>query len=333
MGSSEPAAPPADSPLARITERLHRRLAGRRRALAAVMLALAAAAGLVASRATVREDLGALLPDDRSAVGRDFALFSGTPLARTVVVALVAQPGAAAGALDEAAERVETTLGPPLFSARPAPPDPAGVAALLPRALQVMAEPADLERLAALGRRDIAEKLTVAYETLLSPQGIAAKALLRSDPLGVAGAILERVKPPGLSPEGGGRRQSGRDGRSLLLTLDTPVPMTDFGRARELEGLLGKAAAGLPPGVALHAVSGHRYTLANSQTIRGDLATIITVSSLAIFGIYLWFLRSRLALFVFLVPATVLLLATAGISLLPGGVFAITLGFGGVLLG
>ncbi len=334
MDSSEPGALPADSPLARIAERLHRRLVGRRRALVVAMLALVAAAGLVAARATVREDLGAMLPDDRSAVGRDFALFSGTPLARTVLVALVAQPGAAAGALDEAAGRVEATLGPPLFSPRPAPPDPAQVAALLPRALQVMAEPGDLERLAALGPREVAERLTAAYETLLSPQGIGAKAFLRSDPLGIAAPIMGRIRPLGISPESGeGQRQTGRDGRSLLLTLQSPVPMTDFGRAREIEGLLGKAAAALPPGVAMHPVSGHRYTVANAEAIRGDLAVILTVSSLAIFGIYLWFLRSRLAVFVFLVPMTVLLLATAGISLLPGGVFAITLGFGGVLLG
>jgi predicted exporter len=296
------------------------------------MLALAAAAGLVASRATVREDLGAMLPDDRSAVGRDFALFSGTPLARTVLVALVAQPGAAAGALDEAAERVETTLGPPLFSPRQAPPDPAQVAALVPRALQVLAEPGDLERLAELGPREVSERLTAAYETLLSPQGMGAKAFLRNDPLGIAGPILGRIRPPGISPEGG-RRQSGGDGRSLLLTLGSPVPMTDFGRALAIDGLLRTAAATLPPGVAMHAVSGHRYTLANAQAIRGDLALIIVVSSLAILGIYLWFLRSRLALFVFLVPMTVLLLATAGVALLPGGLFAMTLGFGGVLLG
>jgi hypothetical protein len=46
----------------------------------------------------------------------------------------------------------------------------------------------------------------------------------------------------------------------------------------------------------MHAMSGHRYTVANAEAIRGDLAVIISVSSLAIFGIYLWFLRSRLAL-------------------------------------
>ncbi|HEY6000657.1 MAG TPA: hypothetical protein VI078_15325, partial [bacterium] len=333
MDSSEPAVPPADSPLARLFERLHRRLAGRRAVLAAAMLALVAAAALVAARATIREDIGAMLPDERSAVGRDFELFSGTPLARTVLVALVAQPGTAAGALDEAAQRVEAALGPPLFSPRPSPPDPAHVAALLPRALQVMAEPGDLERLAALGPRDVAGKLAAAYETLLSPQGIGAKAFLRNDPLGVAGPILARFTPSGMSLEGGGQRQRGRDGRSLLLTFDSPVPMTDFGRAREVDALLRTTAAALPPGVAMHAVSGHRYTVANAEAIRRDLAVIISVSSLAILGIYLWFLRSRLAVFVFLVPMTVLVLATGGISLLPGGVFAITLGFGGVLLG
>ena len=198
-----------------------------------------------------------------------------------------------------------------------------------------MATREDLERLGALSAQSVRERLTAAYTLLLSPEGLGAKAFLRADPLGIAGPILARTSPLGLTPGArtSDRRQRGPDGRSLLLMFDSPVPMTDFGSARAMEELLQATAAALPPGVTMKSVSGHRYTLANSQTIRKDLATILTLSSLAIFGIYVWFLRTRLALFVFLVPMTVLVLATAGVSLMPGGVFAITLGFGGVLLG
>jgi hypothetical protein len=93
---------------------------------------------------------------------------------------------------------------------------------------------------------------------------------LRADPLGIAGPILARTSPLGLTPgaRDSDRRLRGPDGRSLLLMFDSPVPMTDFGRARAMQELLQATAAALPAGVALKSVSGHQYTLANSQTIR-----------------------------------------------------------------
>ena len=337
MAPSNPAGPgeAAQPLLERAVAALHRRLAGRRILLSSVTLALVLLAGLVSLRATIREDLGALLPDAHSDAGRDFALFSGTPLARRVLVSLTAEPGAADGALAAAADLVESRLVPPLFSPPPPAGGPAQLAALLPRALPAMAGPEDLARLGSLSTLAVRERLESAYALLLSPEGLGAKGFLRADPLGIAGPILARTSPIGMTPgaRASDRRLPGSDGRSLLLMLDSPVPMTNFGKARAMEELLQATAAALPPGIALASVSGHQYTLANSQTIRTDLATIITLSSLAIFLIYVWFLRTRLALFVFLVPMTVLVLATAGVSLMPGGVFAITLGFGGVLLG
>ena len=321
--------------LARIVAATHRRLAGRRALLSGVTLALVVVAALISLRATIREDLGALLPDSHSDAGRDFALFSGTPLARRVLVSLSAAPGVSPEALAAAADQVEALLVPPLFSPPPGAGGPLEVAALLPRALPAMAVREDLDRLGSFSAQAIRERLTAAYTLLLSPEGLGAKAFLRADPLGITGPILARTSPLGMTPGAGtnDRRLRGPDGQSLLLMFDSPVPMTDFGRARAMGDLLQATAAKLPAGVTMKSVSGHQYTLANSQTIRKDLATIITLSSLAIFGIYVWFLRTRLALFVFLVPMTVLVLATAGVSLMPGGVFAITLGFGGVLLG
>ena len=126
MAPSESHAPdgrvPEEPLLARIVTAIHRRFAGRRALISGVMLALVVVAALVSLRATIREDLGALLPDNRSAAGRDFALFSSTPLARKVLVSLTAQPGVSEDALVAAADRVESMLAPPLFS----PPPPSG---------------------------------------------------------------------------------------------------------------------------------------------------------------------------------------------------------------
>jgi hypothetical protein len=112
---------PSSPLLARIVTGIHHRLAGRRAPLAAAMLVIVAVAALISLRATIREDVGALLPDDRSAAGRDFALFSGTQLARRVLVSLSAAPGVSEEVLAAAADEVEARLVPPLFS----PPPPA----------------------------------------------------------------------------------------------------------------------------------------------------------------------------------------------------------------
>src|SRR5512136_381078 len=119
-----PSESPAQPLLARIVAATHRKLAGQRALLSAVTLALVALAALVSLRATIREDLGALLPDDRSEAGRNFALFSGTPLARRVLVSLTAGPGASDDALAAAADLVEAKLVQPLFSPPPPPGGP-----------------------------------------------------------------------------------------------------------------------------------------------------------------------------------------------------------------
>ena len=56
-------------------------------------------------------------------------------------------------------------------------------------------------------------------------------------------------------------------------------------------------------------------------------------SLIAVFAIYLFFLRSLSAIFVFLVPVSILVIATGVVALWVPDVFAVTLGFGGVLLG
>jgi uncharacterized protein len=60
---------------------------------------------------------------------------------------------------------------------------------------------------------------------------------------------------------------------------------------------------------------------------------VLIVNSIAVLAIYIVFLRSLSAVFVFLVPSSILLIASGAIAITQGNVFALTLGFGGVLLG
>ena len=54
---------------------------------------------------------------------------------------------------------------------------------------------------------------------------------------------------------------------------------------------------------------------------------------IALLAIYIFFLRSLSAVFVFLVPSAILVIASGVLTLIDSHVFAVTLGFGGVLLG
>ena len=80
-------------------------------------------------------------------------------------------------------------------------------------------------------------------------------------------------------------------------------------------------------------MSGHRYTVANADIIKKDLVFVIASSCLAMLLLFVFFLRSWRAIFIFLVPTTVLCIATAATLLIYKGVSAATIGFASVLLG
>lgn len=325
--------------LKRLFVGLYRFFAPRRLLLFAVTAALVVAAALACRGVRLQENIAAMLPDDQSAAAVDFQLLQQAPFARKVVINLRGDAGTDVAALADAAGRYEATLPGPGIERVVSGPAELGDGRLLfwlADALPELATPADLRRLASeLTPAEVAARLRAGYEQLLTPEGWGMQPLLRADPLELRRLALEKLRHVNLVP--GARIEQNHfvsaDGRNLLLVADTPIAITDSAGARQLEERLAVAAATLPPGVTATYVSGHRYTLANADAIKRDLALILSLSSLAVLAIYLIFLRSRWALFVFLVPATVLLLASGVLTLAADQVFAITLGFGGVLLG
>lgn len=315
--------------------RLYTFFSGRRRLLFALTLALLAASAVAMTRIEMTEDIGAMLPDDGSAAATDFALLQQAPFASRIVIVV---EGTEPTALPAAADRLAAALPTPLFSRVLTGPEAATRAELLPllhRSLPSLCDAADRERLAVLDAALVRERLEEGYRQLLSPAGWTMKGALRSDPLQGDRLALAKLKYLNLVPEA--RLVDGHfasaDGRSLLLVAETPIPLTDSRGAEELLAAFEQARTALPAGVTATLISGHRYTLANATAIKGDLATVLTLSSLAVLAIYLVFLRSWQGIFVFLVPGSILLIASGVIALGYREVFAVTLGFGGVLLG
>lgn len=318
---------------------LYRFLSLRRTWLFAVTLAALALAALAFRGVHLEEDVAALLPDDRSDVASDFRLLQEAPLARKVLIEVRGGAGMTTEQLLDGADGLAAKLPPSVFrllSSQLVPRGP-GFFAWLSGSLPNLATAEDLEGLGAgLAPEEVRTRLREGQATLLAPEGWALKGLVRSDPLAFRDVVLAKLRSLSLVPHV--RLERGhfvsQDGRRVLLVADTPVPMTDAAGAASLVGAFRRACSeGLPAGVTATLLCGHRYTLANAEAIRRDLAVVLGLSSVSILAIYVFCLRSRWSVFVFLVPASVLVLASGVLALAYKNVFAATVGFGGVLLG
>ncbi|MDY0268432.1 MMPL family transporter [Trichloromonas sp.] len=315
---------------------LYRFWAPRRFLLFALTLLLLGGGLAGLSQLQVREDIEALLPDDLSQVAADFRRLREAPFARKILIHLRDSDPAA---LPDAADRLAAALGPPYFTrvmTGPASLDTARLPQWLAENLANLLDGDDLDRLAAaLTPERIDILVETAYRQLLSPEGWVMKGMVRRDPLDLRVYGLEKlryVNPIGQARIDGGYFHSA-DGRGALIVADSPVSLTDSQGAERLLAAFDEARTVLPPGVTATLVSGHRHTLANATAIKGDLARVLSLSFLAVLAIYLFFLRSWQGVFVFLVPSAILLVASGVIALAYDQVFAVTLGFGGVLLG
>jgi predicted exporter len=316
----------------------HRRLAPRRAWLLAATLAIVVA-GLFGFRTLhLQENIASMLPESGS-VAEDFQLLQQAPFARKVVITLSGPEGVAPEALAEAADRLAAALDPALFPVVVGGPEERLMGRMVPwllTALPNLVTEQDLARLRArLDEDGVREGLRESYRSLLGPEGWALKGLIRRDPLGLHRLVLAKLRHLNLVP--GARLAQGHflsaDGRSTLLVAETPVAMTDSAGAGKLLAAFAQARVALPDGMTATLVSGHRYTVANARAIQGDLWLILTSSTAALILLFLLFLRSLRAVYVFLVPVSVVCLAAVAVGLVFREVSAMTIGFGAVLLG
>ena len=78
------------------------------------------------------------------------------------------------------------------------------------------------------------------------------------------------------------------DGRNALIIADTPIVITDALHARKMLNYFKRlAAAVVPSNIDAWLISGHRYTVANTEAIKRDVVIILICSTLAILAIFL----------------------------------------------
>lgn len=321
----------------RLFEALYRFWHPRRRWLYLATLAVVALCSFAASRASIQEDIVAMLPDDGSNVDRDFKLLQLAPFTRSVVITVKGKGDAAelvgvtdrlAGALAEA-KVGKVTTGPADLSG--------GLFRWLSGMLPSLATEEDLSRIErATSPAQVRERLRASYERLFSPEGWALKESIQADPLSLSEIALEKMRFLNMIPNMRLVQNHfvSADGNHALILIETATSMTDSAGARTLLDRIDRAvAAEVPKGMGAQVVSGHRYTLANADAIKRDLYVVLSLSGIAVLAIYLLFLRSWHAFFVFMVPSSILAVASGAVAAMKGSIFAVTLGFGGVLLG
>jgi len=307
------------------------------------LLALTALAiGLGAARflsVPLEQDIEAMLPDRGSGAAADYRLLARAPFSRSVVLSVESDGAAEPGELGAAMDRLAAGLDPELFPKVTVGPDLAAGARLLPWLAAHLPELATPEDLAELTRdltpQAVAERLAEQVALLHSPEGMVLKGLVRADPLSLRLLAARDLRHLALVP--GARLEGGHfvsaDGSSALAVAETPVPITDAAGSERLYAAFRAAAAELPAGFMARLVSGHRYTLANSRAIQGDLTTVFAISLVALGAIFGLFLRHWRAGYVFLVPVAAVCVGGLAVSLAFPTVSAITVGFGAVLLG
>lgn len=241
---------------------------------------------------------------------------------------------ASAGALGE--DLAESALFDEVFYRLP-PGYEFRLASELRRYLPVLADAGDLRRFEALMAPDaLREKLREGFLTLNSPAGLAMRHQIQADPLGFTGVILEKLA----SLRGALRINISdgffvsNDGRHCLLWAESALPLTGSGNAALVNQRIEEALArAVKEPVRARIIGPLPHTLANAETIRGDLTRLLPFAVVVLVAFLLLFLRDWRALLLLAIPFLAAPPAVALLAWVYGRVSAMALGFGIVLLG
>jgi len=296
-------------------------------------------AGLVMTRAELREDVEALLPRNKT-FRTQYALLEHAPLSRGILIDIEAPTAAAAVRLPEIAAKVARNLHSPQISdVISGPPTELGPEFIqwLTEAVPITFTEDDRKILeAALAPDAVAERLREVRRALYSPGSLLTGKMLLRDPLAMRDLVLRKISGTALVSdlhvEGGQFLDT--SGRHAMIIAKTPVPITDSGQAAPLlEHISAALAAGVPAGFRARYVCGHRYSLANATVIKRDLRVVFAVSAAGLILCFLMLVRRWQAILVFLIPFAAALLAAAVTAAIFPLLCAVTIGFGAVLLG
>jgi predicted exporter len=300
------------------------------------------AAGLIMATTRVGNDISSMLPDKDPQFRKDFELFSYAPFSRNILISLEEsdEQQGSSERLTAAADKITESLKGPYFTDSMSGINQEQKLRLfnwMYDRLPCLFTEQDVKNLEGkIAPAAMTAQLQDNIKVLGSPESVVLKKLILKDPLAIRGLLLGKLKQ--LSVVQGFSADSdyflSTDGKRLLIIAETPVAMTDYAGGRKmLDELYGALKGAVPAGMKYRVICGHRYTVANAETIQKDLLRVFAVSIGGLVAVAAIFLPAWRALVVFLIPMAAFLVGAGVVGAVYGRISGITLGFGSVLLG
>lgn len=309
-------------------------------------LFLAAGAVIILSMILLRdirlsEDIKSMLPDNQEAFSLDFELLQHAPFTRKIIINL--RDTSSKGDTDrliDTADRLAGAMTPPFFTrvvTGPSISQDTDLYDWLITNLPNLVTQEDLEEInRGLTKEQIRDQLVEDYDSLFSPEGWFLKGFISSDPLDLKTIGLKKLAFLNIMPNI--RLQDNHfidaEGRNLLMIAETDVDITDGGGAGEmLTSLEDLAKETAPSDMEMSVLGAHNYAAANARTIKRDLFVVLSISSMCMIFLFVFFLRNWRAFLVLLISFSSFSIALVSVSFIYKIVSAVTVGFGSVLLG
>jgi predicted exporter len=183
----------------------------------------------------------------------------------------------------------------------------------------------------------VERKLGSIYRQSLRPESIFMASLARTDPLGIKLLLMDKIRALPSSMSYDVSVEEGhfisRDGRHAMLIIQTPVPMMDAQRSKELVATLQDKLKALPPYVAADVVGGHLHTVSNERVIKRDIAVASAISTVAFLILFLGVFRDHRVVLVFIIPVMAVAWAIFLAARLEGTLSYLVIGFGSSIAG
>jgi len=303
-----------------------------------LLITVTASAGLFITRYEGNIDL--MLPPDRD-IMRSMDFLRDSSLSDKMIVSLtLMDPVKTKQDLFRATDQLATSLTPPLFIkviSGFSVADAMEEFSILQYAPQVLGS-RDLDVIdSQINKTAVSQKMRGIYRQSLRPESIFMSSFARTDPIGIKFLLLDKLRALPASMGYDVAIEDGhfisRDGRHSMLVIQTPVPMMDGQRSKELIAVLKDRIKELPEFVSADIISGHLHTVSNEQVIKRDIKVASLIASIAFLMLFLLFFRDMRALFVFVIPLIAVVWAIIIATFIEGKLSFLVIGFGTAIAG
>src|SRR5215471_3882093 len=294
----------------------------------------------LASRMTVEQDIGAMLPDGPGSPREAARLLEEFGVLNVLLLDLEI-PGASPTELSRAGSELANRLrASGAFSEVLTGPTTEEILAvgrvLFPRRLYLLDDPTSVIE-GRLSPSRLQASLTGLKAKLAAPQSIVTKGDVLRDPLGLNDDLLSSLSGAASVQSHGGQLLSPDQTHLLLVTvprasaLDTDASAALLARVKS-EGARLPAGPGGP--ARLLAVGGPRFAAESAATVKHDVLVTMFTSIVALVAIFLVRFRSlRLLAVAFVTLAFGMVGGLVAVALVHGRIHVLTFAFGSVLIG